>query len=129
MSRWDLIKYFTPQEFDDHTSPGTGALMNIAFVLKLDKLRDACKMPLIISSGYRTAKHNADVGGVPDSAHTTGHAADIVCVNSSARYTIVETALHLGFRRVGIKDDAVHIDDDITKAQDVLWLYPQKEKS
>lgn len=30
-----------------------------------------------ITSGYRTAEHNASVGGVPNSAHTLGNAVDI----------------------------------------------------
>lgn len=34
--------------------------------------------PIHINSGYRTKKHNAAVGGKPQSLHLTAHAADIV---------------------------------------------------
>ena len=34
-------------------------------------------VPIIINSGYRCVKHNKDVGGVPDSQHLKGKAADI----------------------------------------------------
>ena len=43
----------------------------------LQSIRDYIKTPVIIESGCRCRKHNAAVGGVPDSAHLTGEAADI----------------------------------------------------
>lgn len=42
------------------------------------KVRVSVGRPLHISSGYRCQKHNEDVGGVPMSKHTLGHAMDIV---------------------------------------------------
>ena len=43
----------------------------------LDRIREAVGQPVIINSGYRCPSHNADVGGVPDSQHLSGSAADI----------------------------------------------------
>ena len=125
---WADIKYFKSYEFDSKDAPGSGCNMNLDFVRKLDKLREAVKVPLIIHSGYRTAEHNALVGGVDSSAHETGHAADIGALSSGLRFRIVEAALRLGFRRVGIGNGFVHIDDDITKPQDMVWLYPPSAK-
>ena len=43
----------------------------------LQPLRDAIGRPVYITSGYRSAKLNAKVGGVPNSYHLRGLAADI----------------------------------------------------
>ena len=43
----------------------------------LDPLREAYGKPIYVNSGYRCAKHNAAVGGVPKSQHMLGQAADI----------------------------------------------------
>lgn len=125
---WADIKYFKPQEFASPDAPDSGYFMNLDFVRKLDQLREAMKMPLSIHSGYRTPEHNATVGGVDSSAHEAGHAADIGALSSGAKFAIVEAAMRLGFRRIGIGSTFVHIDDDITKPQDVCWLYPATEK-
>ena len=45
----------------------------------LQPLRDALKSPLTISSGYRSAALNRAVGGVCNSQHRLGEAADIFC--------------------------------------------------
>lgn len=119
---WEEVKYFQPFEFDSPDAPGSGAQhMNLAFVLKLDKLREAVKMPLTIKSGWRTPEHNQKVGGVYSSAHEAGHAVDIAALSGRHKFLIVETALRLGFRRVGIGKNFVHIDDSIQHPQDVVW--------
>lgn len=129
MTTWADIKYFRASEFDSPDLGGSGFNMNLDFVAKLDKLREAVKMPLTIHSGFRTVAHNASLpDSVDGSAHTTGHAADIGALSSTQRYLIVEAALRLGFRRVGVGNSFVHIDDDITKAQDVMWNYPATAK-
>ena len=125
---WADVRYFRVFEFDSPDARGSGVNMNDAFILKLDKLRDAVKIPLVIRSGYRTEEHNARVGGVDSSAHTSGHAADIAALSSSTKFKIMEAAMRLGFRRLGIGATFIHIDDDITKSQDVCWLYPATEK-
>lgn len=47
----------------------------------LQKLRCARGKPVVITSGYRCARHNAEVGGVPRSRHTRGLAADIAAAS------------------------------------------------
>lgn len=99
--------------------------MDMAFVMKLDHVRQCCDFPFRILSGYRTPAHNAKVGGVDGSAHEAGKAADIQAESSVARFKIVAEALRLGFRRIGVRRTSVHLDDDETKAQRVLWLYAE----
>lgn len=44
----------------------------------LNNLRHFYGKPIIVTSGYRCPELNAKVGGVPNSAHLYGYAADIV---------------------------------------------------
>lgn len=44
----------------------------------LQPLRDHFKTPVIISSGYRSSALNKKIGGVANSQHLTGNAADII---------------------------------------------------
>lgn len=43
-----------------------------------DTIREYVGVALRVSSGCRCANHNARVGGVPNSNHITGHAADLI---------------------------------------------------
>ena len=50
-------------------------------VLVLQPLRDTIGSPVYINSGYRSKRLNARVGGVLNSRHLQGKAADIHCDN------------------------------------------------
>jgi len=121
---WKQLKHFTSGEFDSPDAPGSGAThMDPEFLLKLERMRERSGVAFRINSGYRTPKHNAKVGGVGDSAHVKGHAADIRAKTSQQRWKIVEAAIEQGIRRIGIAKTYVHVDDDPTLAVEVLWLY------
>lgn len=45
---------------------------------RLEKVRAVFNAPVLITSGYRSPALNAAVGGVKNSAHTTGCAADFI---------------------------------------------------
>lgn len=49
--------------------------------LFLDGLREAWGSAIIVKSGFRNDRLNSAVGGVPNSAHRTGWAADLVPAN------------------------------------------------
>ena len=89
----------------------------------LDQAREKAGIAFVITSGYRCEKHNREVGGVENSAHTKGLAADIQCLNSQDRYRIVKALLEVGFRRIGIGRTFIHVDIDDSKIQNVIWLY------
>ena len=44
----------------------------------LERIRSTLGVPVTVTSGYRSQAVNAAVGGVRDSDHTKGHAADII---------------------------------------------------
>jgi len=44
----------------------------------LEKIREHFNAPITINSGYRSPRHNRDIGGAENSYHVKGMAADIV---------------------------------------------------
>ena len=119
------MKYFKTHEFDSPDLPGSGEKMNPEFLEKLDKLREACGFPFVITSGYRTEDHNKAVGGEKGSAHLLGRAADIQC-NGIQAYMILTLAAKFGFTGIGVKQSGggryVHLDD--AHVVPVVWTYP-----
>jgi len=90
----------------------------------LNILRELLKRPLLITSGLRCEFWNEKEGGVPDSEHLVGDAADIQCTTSKERFDIVRFSWRAGFKRVGIGKTFIHLDVSPTKTPEVLWLYP-----
>lgn len=71
----DLRKDFSRREFACRCC---GAYVHSDALLDLlQTIRDAIGHPIKIISGTRCKKHNAEVGGVANSAHLTGEGADI----------------------------------------------------
>jgi len=119
------MKYFKLEEFK---CPCCGEVhMDDKFLSMLDLARTIAGIPFVITSGYRCKKHNKEIGGVPDSAHTKGLASDIRVNNSIERYMIVISLLQAGFNRIGIGSDFIHVDCDESKPQYVIWTYYDKK--
>ena len=122
------MKYFDISEFDSPDEVGSGKIMDSNFLNMLDDARGIAGIPFIITSGYRTPSHNAYVGGVSPSnnskgsSHLFGYAADIACNNSADRETILAAVIKAGFRRVGIANTFIHVDNDPYKNA-AVWLY------
>jgi len=98
------MRYFQPEEFDCKCSKcrtnneGRGAeMMDDYFLQMLDDARHKAGVPFRITSGYRCIAHNRAVGGVKDSAHTKGLAADIACSDSRTRGYIIGALFDLVF--------------------------------
>lgn len=60
-------------------------IINLVYLcaVVLEPLRKMIGQPVRINSGYRSARLNKQVGGVPNSYHLTGRAADIYCESLS----------------------------------------------
>ncbi len=118
------FKYFTFSEFDSPDAPGSGeAHMSADFIRMLDAIRAEVGFPFIINSGYRTPAHNAAVGGVGESAHTKGLAADIRAITDGQKQAIAKAAIRQGITRIGWARTYIHLDVDTTKPQRVVWNY------
>jgi len=122
---WASIKHFEPEEFDSPDQEGSGFLkMQVPFVQKLDALREKVGFRLVVNSGFRSISYNARLrDSVDGSAHCLGCAVDLACRDSRTRFLVLKAALELGFQRMGIGPTFVHLDDDITRASEVVWLY------
>jgi uncharacterized protein YcbK (DUF882 family) len=105
--------------------------LDTEFVAKLDMARHAAGIQFVIVSGKRTEEHNMEVGGVPDSAHTKGLAADLKVSDSHNLFRMVKSLVDSGINRVGIYFYLaggvplianIHVDDDKTKPQEVIFL-------
>lgn len=103
----DLSPHFSTHEFLDHRTPrAAGQTIDPELVAVLERIRSLTGRPLPIVSGYRTEATNRAVGGVANSQHLFGRAADI----PQGRAT-VEEALRAGARGVGYCNGwAVHVD-------------------
>lgn len=117
------MRYFELHEFDSPDKIGSGKNMKQSTLLLLDECREEAGVPFYINSGFRTIKHNIKVGGVYGSSHTKGYAVDISCNNSFNRSKIVKAALKVGFNRIGISKDFIHLDNDPMKPKNVIWTY------
>lgn len=86
-----ISKHFTLEELTASATakakgiankPGTQEIINMVYLTcyVLEPLREATGEPVKIGSGYRSAALNKAVGGVANSQHLTGQAADL-CID------------------------------------------------
>ena len=111
-------KYFAGEEF---ACPCCGGYpdngMDERLLEILDRIREAINEPLYVTSGYRCRSHNEDVGGVADSQHIHGRAADVYADGASV-LKIASLAEDAGADGIGMYDDFVHID---TRGEYARW--------
>lgn len=116
--------YFTKEE-ESCRCCGCGGLVP-DFREKLNKAREMAGVPFILTSAFRCEKHNREVGGAENSAHLAGLAVDIKCTDAWTRFKVIHALLSVGFQRIGIGRTFVHVDDDLTKPQGLIWDYYRK---
>src|SRR5210317_462369 len=114
------LKYFTLDEFDCKET-GQNKMSN-NFLIMIDRLREECGFPFVITSGFRAPEHSAEKDKLTKGRHTQGIAADIAVSNGYQRYMIVEKAIELGFKGIGVADGFVHVDLR-NVADPVMWTY------
>ncbi len=111
MGNW---KYFTETE----AAGLDGELMD-----RLDVARGLCGFPIIVTSGKRTDNQNAAAGGVSDSSHLLGLAADLHSPTGQfEREKMIWALGRAGFRRIELATKHIHVDVNPDKQQDVAWF-------
>jgi len=107
------VKYFKDSELA--CKCGCGMLPKADFMARVEKLREACGFPFIVTSAARCADHNARVSSTGAyGPHTTGRAIDIGVSHGRAYHLIAEALAH-GFTGIGVQQKGgsrfIHLDD------------------
>ena len=127
-----LTEHFTLEEFTHSSTAVALGIENKPTAVHLEHIKNvATRMevvralfdrPIDITSGYRNPEVNAAVGGVPNSAHALGHAADFHVIglhDLDAAKTIRDSALTFD-QLIYEKNRCVHISFDPRMRQQVL---------
>tara|TARA_R110000764_G_scaffold175862_2_gene262160 strand:+ start:205 stop:570 length:366 start_codon:yes stop_codon:yes gene_type:complete len=119
----DLTEHFSRKEFACQCGCGSDQVSQ-ELVSKLEMTRMMYGKPMKISSGIRCKTHNKNVGGVDDSEHVGGLAADIA-VNGGFERDQLVGFLRSHFQRMGISKRFIHVDvaDKKDKPSPCLWVY------
>jgi len=94
--------------------------VDMLFLTQLRKAREIADVPFIIDSGYRCPKHNKEAKSTSMN-HVMGRAADIRTPTNQVRIEILAALCRVGFKRIGIHEDYIHVDNmNLVKS---CWLY------
>lgn len=111
--------------YDDEGHPILDHIIDKRLVDVLDAIRERIGQPIEVLSGYRCHEHNAEVGGVPNSQHVLGTAADITYDGIDVDYLAnlaEECASEVLGEGIGIGryyyQDFVHVD---VRGYDARW--------
>lgn len=101
-------------------------LMDSKFISKATTVQFGMQEDFKINSAYRCEKHNAAVGGAPDSRHVQGIAMDIECEKGPKRWLLIKLAMQNGMNGIGVGRTFIHLDGRPASEQ-TTWLYPFTE--
>ncbi len=113
---WKEIKHFTRDEFKCKCGgahcKGFPVEPQEKLVRVLDEIRKNLGGAATVTSGVRCTRHNANVGGVSNSRHLSGKAADFRVVGKTANQILAEAQKHPEVR-YAYKIDSKHVHIDI----------------
>lgn len=116
-------KYFTAKEFERCTPNCSIDHMEQSTLDMLDAAREAAGIPFILNCAFRSVEWDLGKGRNGKSAHTTGNAIDVRCTNSVQRFKIIEAAIKVGFKRIGIAKSFIHLDNSPSLPSPVIFHY------
>ena len=110
---WQQIRWFRREEFACRCGQCGGyprepeeTLVRVA-----DRIRESLDRPMMVSSGVRCTAHNRAVGGVSNSRHLTGKAADLCAAGYSSAQLLAEVLKQPEIRYAYTIDESyVHMD-------------------
>lgn len=119
---WDEIKYFKKPEFSCKCGKycnGYPVEIDINMVKIADEIRNRIGKPIQINSGIRCKTHNANVGGVSNSQHLLGKAADLGCPTGCTPTQMASIAEKIigNTGGIGTYSWGIHIDTRSTKSR------------
>lgn len=119
---WDGIKYFKKSEFACKCGKycnGYPAEIDMNMVKIADQIRTKIGKPITINSGLRCKTHNSNVGGVSNSQHLLGKAADLGCPSGCTPAQMASIAEEIIGDTCGIGTYSwgIHIDTRSTKSR------------
>lgn len=120
---WKDIRYFTRSEFKckcgGRFCNGYPVEIDMNMVKIADKIREKIGKPITINSGLRCKTHNANVGGVSNSQHLYGSAADLGCPAgcTPSQMSSVAEKIMGDAGGIGIYPWGIHIDTRSTKSR------------
>ena len=110
-------KYFSDEELQCH---GNGCCDGGAYMVSprlldlLDQLRENIGGPLELNCAYRCPEHNAEVGGITNSQHVLGTAADVARPDFLTMSQFEWYVRQLPFDGIGVyhadAGDFIHVD-------------------
>ena len=120
---WAEIKHFSREEFRCKCGGlycnGYPVDIDMNMVKIADEIRHRIGKPITINSGLRCKTHNTNVGGVSNSQHLLGKAADLGCpigCTPAQMATIAESIIG-NTGGIGIYPWGIHIDTRSTKSR------------
>ena len=120
---WKDIRYFIRAEFrckcGGKYCNGYPADIDMSMVKIADEIRNRIGKPIQINSGLRCKTHNANVGGVSNSHHLYGNAADLGCPSGCTPSQMASIAEEImgDTGGIGIYSWGIHIDTRSIKAR------------
>lgn len=110
-----LSENFSLSEFECNCSQCSTVELDMNLIRLLEALRERLQAPIKVTSGYRCPAHNKAVGGVSNSQHVKGTAADI----QVSGYLPVEVAAAAEdlFGGIGTYNNFTHLDVRQTRAR------------
>jgi len=113
-----IAPYFNLSEF---ACPCCKKIMLHPLLLeKLEKLRKIIERPVYITSGYRCTRYNQEVGGVLNSYHLIGLAADIK-VKDINLIELLEICENIDFNGIGFYENKNFLHLDVRPTKRSRW--------
>ena len=113
-----IAPYFNLSEF---ACPCCNRVMlHPKLLVKLIELRKILERPIHITSGYRCSRYNDQIGGIINSYHCIGLAADIK-VKDINLITLLEVCENIDFTGIGFYEKKNFLHLDVRPTKRIRW--------